>query len=143
MDELVSAVVHARNVMPMTSGRSPVELAFGRPPEPDFNLEGKNISELHHLDECKGIREDLDARTMRIMAMQAHLQACQSQDMIRDCARNVQASEGPFNPGDEVYWYMKDHSHFKQSMPGRWIPGKVLLQEGESYVLSHADRCIM
>ena len=62
------------------------------------------------------------------MAMKAHLEARQLSDLGKDLARRILPSEGPFSPGERVFFWSKDHSKIKEQ--GRWYQGKVISQTG-------------
>jgi hypothetical protein len=58
------------------------------------------------------------------LALKAHLESRQAEDLQLDLARNVRPSDGPFNPGDKIFFWDKDPSKIKDL--GRWIRGKVV-----------------
>jgi hypothetical protein len=65
---------------------------------------------------------------LKRLAMKAHLEARQQNDLRVDLARRLKPSEGPFKPGERVFFWSKDHSKIKDT--GQWISGKVLAHLG-------------
>ena len=60
--------------------------------------------------------------------MRSHLRARQADDLLRDLARRVQPSPGPFATGEGVFFWFKDASKVKDQ--GKWVRGKVLPRQG-------------
>jgi hypothetical protein len=98
----------------MISGRTPIELAFGRRPPDLLDYETANPEELT----TDPLTKDKLDREIRKLALKTHLQARQQEDLRQDLARNVRPSDGPFSPSERVFFWEKDESKFKDS--GRW-----------------------
>ena len=62
------------------------------------------------------------------IALRAHQEARQAMDLRGDLARRVMPSDGPYAPGDKVFFWHKDES--KKKAEGAWIRAKVVSQEG-------------
>ena len=54
--------------------------------------------------------------------------ARQLSDLRHDLSWNVRPSDGPYNPGDRVFFWSQDHSKIKHK--GECARGKVLMQTG-------------
>ena len=54
------------------------------------------------------------------------------EDLRRDFANKLQLSDGPFFPGDKVYYWTEDKSKIKSdgSHGGKWIKGKLVSVDG-------------
>ncbi|CAE7374757.1 Cpr [Symbiodinium natans] len=74
------------------------------------------------------------------IAMRAHQEARQAQDLRSDLARRVMPSDGPYVKGDKVFVWMKDESKIKSE--GVWVRGKVMGQEG-AMVIVHVHQAIL
>ena len=74
------------------------------------------------------LSQDKLDREVRKLALRAHLEARQHDDLKSDLAQHVRPSEGPFNPGERIFVWEKDHS--KVADTGKWTRGKVLAQAG-------------
>ena len=57
------------------------------------------------------------------LALKAHIEAQQLQDLRRDIASRLRPSEGPFSAGERVFYWDQDHSKIKS---GRWCRAKVV-----------------
>jgi hypothetical protein len=86
------------------------------------------------------LAEDLTNMQIQRLAIRAHLEAKQLQDLRRDIARNLRPSDGPYSPGDKVFFWEKDHSKIKDT--GRWVRGRVLGQPG-SMVTIETDKAVV
>ena len=62
------------------------------------------------------------------MALRAHQEARQAQDLRADLARRTMPSDGPYFQGEKVFVWTQDSSKFKDK--GRWVRATVLGQEG-------------
>jgi len=54
------------------------------------------------------LSQDKLDRDVRKLALKAHLEARQHDDLKNDLAQHVRPSEGPFNPGERVFVWEKD-----------------------------------
>jgi len=135
--DLVQACSWARNTAPMISGFSPIELATGRRPVPLFDPENATPAQLTS-DETAA--EDLRDQQIKALALKAHIAAKQDMDLRADLGRRVLPTEGPFEPGERVFYWMQD-SNLKPSN-GKWIPAKVLKQDGPMVLLEDQNRVV-
>ena len=92
---LVQKCCRARNNQLTIGGKTPLGLAFGRPPKPIHDLQLENPAQPPE-DPPK---EDATALTLQRLALRAHQEARQLQDLRKDIARNLRSSDGPFVPG--------------------------------------------
>ena len=68
--------------------------------------------------------------------MKAYLEARQRADLRRDIAARLLPTEGPYSPGDRVYYWQVDKSKIKHgTTSGRWFKARVLYQEGAICVI--------
>ena len=117
--QLCRVACWARNNQLMISGKSPLEIAFGRPPVPTFDLEVATPEQVTTNVPAGETRE----RLLKRLAMQAHLEARQMKDLQTDIARNLKCSKGPYYVGDRVFFWKKDKSKVKDQ--GEWVRGRV------------------
>jgi len=120
----------------MFIGFSPIELATGRRPVPLFDPENANPAQLTSDDTAA---EDLRDQQIKALALKAHIAAKQDMDLRADLGRRVLPTEGPFEPGERVFYWSQD-SNLKNS--GKWIPAKVLKQEGPMVLLEDVHRVV-
>eukprot|EP00974_Lingulodinium_polyedra_P057032 5486025-Lingulodinium_polyedra.AAC.1 len=59
--------------------------------------------------------------------MKAYLEARQTRDLRQDLARSLRRLDGPYDPGDHVFYWYQDPSKLK---PGEWIRATVVSQKG-------------
>ena len=109
-------------------GVTPIGLAFGRRPADITAIELMNPAQL--TTEAPAPERQIEA--LRSLAMRKFLEAKQSDDLRRDIASKLQLSDGPFFPGDKVYYWTEDKSKIKSdgSHGGKWIKGKLVSVEG-------------
>ena len=122
VQQLVKTTVWARNNQLTLSGHTPLELAHGRRPPDLLDYETASPEELT----TDPLTTDKIDRVVRRLALQSHIEARRAEDLRLDLARNVRPSDGPFNPGDRVFFFDKDPSKIKDT--GRWIRGRVVSQ---------------
>ena len=68
--------------------------------------------------------------------MKSYLEARQRADLRRDIAARLLPTEGPYSPGDRVYYWQVDNSKIKHGVTsGRWHKARVLSQEGAICVI--------
>jgi hypothetical protein len=120
---LVKKAVWARNTQLTFSGKSPIELAFGRRPPDIIQTENADPAQLSAEPEGDELRDQIVAK----LALKAHQEAQQIQDIRRDLARKLRSSDGPFKAGENVFYWDQDHSQIKS---GRWVRGKVITHTG-------------
>jgi len=120
---LVQKCCWARKDQLTIGGKIPLELAFGRPPKPIHDLELEDPAQLSE-DPAK---EDANALTLQRLALRAHQEARQLQDLRKDIARNLRSSDGPFAPGAHMFYWGHDPSKLRS---GRWVRARVIKQQG-------------
>eukprot|EP00439_Symbiodinium_sp_Y106_P066001 s314_g10.t1 len=118
----------ARNSMVTFGGVSPLEMAFGRRPADLLYPENMTPEEL--TASLPSPEKNIDA--VRTLAMKSYLEAKQSDDLRRDISARLQLSDGPFYPGDKIYYWTEDKSKVKSdgTHSGKWIKGKVISSDG-------------
>ena len=88
------------------SGYSPLEIATGRRPPDLFDLETATPEQMtvepSEIDSC-------DMMLKRV-ALKAHQEARQANDLRRDLSRRVMPSDGPYSPGNKVFVWEQDKS---------------------------------
>ena len=104
---VVRACTLARNSQVLVGGKTPLELAFGRPPHVLVPLETALPSQL-----CQPGEGDMKDQQLKTLAMRAYLEARQARDLRQYLARSLRPSDGPSAPGDHVYWH-QDPSKIK------------------------------
>jgi hypothetical protein len=109
VQDLVRERVWARNTQQTISGRAPLELAFGRRLPDLLGVETMDPEQLT----TDPLPPDLTTRELRRLAMQSHLKARQADDLRHDLASRILPSEGPFAPGQHVFYWDKDASKIK------------------------------
>ena len=74
--------------------------------------------------------KNIDA--LRTLATKSYLEAKQSDDLRRDISARLQLSDGPFYPGDKIYYWTEDKSKVKYdgTHSSKWIKGKVISSDG-------------
>ena len=126
--QLLRQACISRNTMVTLGGVTPIELAFGRRPADLTAIELMNPAQL--TTEAPAPERQIEA--LRSLAMRKFLEAKQSDDLRRDIASKLQLSDGPFFPGDKVYYWTEDKSKIKSdgSHGGKWIRGKLVSVDG-------------
>ena len=133
---MVQACTWARNNSAMMSGFSPIELATGRRPTPLFDPENATPTQLTTENTCA---EDYQDQKIKALALRAHIAAKQDMDLRADLARRILPSEGPFEPGERVFYWVQNNS---LKAGGKWIPAKVLRHEGPMVLLEDQNRVV-
>ena len=117
----------ARNTSLTYGGKTPLELAFGRRPRDVITVENSNPEQLSH-DQSK---PELSDQKLQKLAMKTYLEARQRDDIKKDLAQRLMPSDGPYSPGDLVYYWQSDPSKLKHGKAyGKWIRGTVTSQTG-------------
>jgi len=109
---------------------------FGRRPLPLTDIESLDPAAMSE----DPLTEDLTNMQIQRLAIRAHMEAKQFQDLRRGIARNLRPSDGPYSPGGKVFFWEKDHSKIKDT--GRWVRGRVLGQQG-SMVPIETDKAVV
>ena len=120
----------------MSLGFSPIELATGRRPSPLFDPEYASPTQLSGADSCL---EDVSEQQKKALALRAHLMARQDMDLRAALGRRLIPSEGPFEPGQRIFYWIQDSN---LNPNGRWVPAKVLRQEGPMVLLEDSNRVV-
>ena len=108
-EQLLRQACISRNTMVTHGGVTPIELAFGRRPADLTAIELMDPAQL--TTEAPAPERQIEA--LRSLAMRKFLEATQSDDLRRDIASKLQLSDGPFFPGDKVYYWTEDKSKIK------------------------------
>ena len=116
---LVRKCCWARKDQLTIGGKIPLELAFGRPPKPIHDLELEDPSQLSE----DPPREDANALSLQRLALRAHQEARQLQDLRKDIARNLRSSDGPFAPGARVFYCGHDPSKLRSGQESTRLNG--------------------
>ena len=75
-------------------------------------------------------------QTLQKMGMEYYLEARQRADLRRDIVARLLPTEGPYSPGDRVYYWQVDKRKIKHGVTsGRWYKARVLSQEGAICVI--------
>ena len=67
---------------------------------------------------------------IRDEAQKAHLEARQRVDIRRDLAQRLRPSDGPFDPGQSVWYWDRDQSKLRG---GEWLHARVVALDPVSY----------
>jgi hypothetical protein len=124
MRDVVRECIFARNCQLTISGKTPLEMAFGRKPPDLLDVENMNPEQLSAIP----LPEDRTKSELRTLALKSHLEARQAEDLRLDLANRLRPSDGPFIAGERVFVWDKDPSKVKDR--GRWIRARVLAQAG-------------
>ena len=130
----------ARNSMVTFGGVTPWEMAFGRRPPDVISVDNADPAQLT----SEVPRNEVSVEATRKIAMKAYLEAGQSEDLRRDIASKLQFSDGPFFPGDKIYYWNPNALKVK-SYGGRsssWIKGKVVSQDGSMVTIDLGTRVL-
>jgi hypothetical protein len=122
--QLIRKSVWARNNQLTISGKTPLELSYGRRPPYLLDVETMNSEQLS----VEPLPHDRLEVELKRLALKAHLEARQLNDLRHDLSWSVRPSDGPYSPGDRVFFWNQDHSKIKHK--GEWVRGKVLIQTG-------------
>ena len=137
---LLRMACQARNSMVTFGGVTPLELAFGRRPADVIGVDTADPAQLS----AEVPSHELAIEATRRVAMKAYLEARQSEDLRRDIASKLQFSDGPFFPGDKIYYWNPAAGKIKPdgSKRSTWIKGKVVSQEGSMVTIDLGTRVI-
>ena len=102
--QLLRQACISRNTMITHGGVTPIELEFGRRPADIAAIENMTPAQLR--TEAPAPERQIEAP--RSLAMRKFLEAKQSADLRRDIASKLQLSDGPFFPGDKIYYWIED-----------------------------------
>ena len=98
LPDLIRECCWARNTTLTISGYTPVELSTGRRPTDHADLELMKPDQLSAVD----LPRDTTLTQLKKLALRARLEPRQSADLLRDLARRVLPSDGPYAHGDRV-----------------------------------------
>ena len=117
--EVLAKACWARNQSLTYGGRCPLEIWHGRP-VPDI----PDIENLlpPQLAAPVGSDDRLDI-VLRELALKTHQEARQRVDIRRDLAARLLHSDGPFHPGEGIWYWDRDMSKIRG---GEWIKAKVI-----------------
>jgi hypothetical protein len=103
LEQVVQKCVWARNNQRTVSGNTPLELVFGRRPLPLTDIETLDPAAMSE----NPLTEDLTHMQIQKLAIRAHMEAKQLQDLRRGIARSLRPSDGSYSPGDKVFFLGK------------------------------------
>ena len=96
----------ARNTSITYGGKTPIEIAFGRRP-PD-------IMSIETMTAIQFVTDPTEQQKLSTVvqeeALKAHLEARQRMDIRRDLAQKLRPSDGPFHPGQSIWYWDRDLS---------------------------------
>ena len=105
--EAIKRTVWARNAQLTISGYCPVEIATGRRPPELLDIETSDPAQLS----VDPLAEDRTQQELQRLALKAHQEARQSQDLRHDMAKRTMPSDGPYKPGDKVFAWSAPRLH--------------------------------
>lgn len=114
----------ARNAMCTFGGVTPLEMAFGRRPPDIIGVDNADLAQLT----SEVPRSEVSVEACRKVAMKAYLEARHSEDLRRDIASKLQFSDGPFFPGDKIFYWNPNASKIKPDGGGKFV-----LDKGKGY----------
>jgi hypothetical protein len=117
-----------RNTTITYGGITPLELALGRRPADVIDVENSNPQQLT----VPLSNADKTAHAVRRLAMKSYIEARQSADLRKDIAAHLKFDEGPFQPGQSVWYWQHDPSKIKSNgqFGGNWLKAKLLTFDG-------------
>ena len=137
---LLRMACQARNSMVTFGGVTPLEMAFGRRPADVIGVDNADPAQLT----AEVPSHEVTIEATRRVAMKAYLEARQSEDLRRDIASKLQFSDGPFYPGDKIYYWNPAAGKIKPDGSKRsiWIKGKVVSQTDSMATIDLGTRVI-
>ena len=105
--EAIKRTVWARNAQLTISGYCPLEIATGRRPPELLDIETSDPAQLS----VDPLAEDRTQQELQRLALKAHQEARQSQDLRHDMAKRTMPSDGPYKPGDKVFAWSAPRLH--------------------------------
>ena len=131
----------ARNSMVTFGGVTPMELARGRRPADLVTPENMNPAQIS----AEVPTPEKRIQALRTLAMKKFLEAKQSDDLRKDIASHLSLSDGPFFPGDKIYYWTEDKSKIKSdgSHSGKWIKGKIVSSDGSMVGIDLGTRVVL
>ena len=129
-----------RNSMVTFGGVTPLEMAFGRRPQDIIGVDNADPARLT----AEVPRSEVSIEATRKIAMKAYLEARQSEDLRRDIASRLQFTDGPFFPGDKIFYWNPNASKIKPhgGRSSSWIQGKVISQDGSMITIDLGTRVL-
>ena len=138
--ELMRITCYARNTSVTYGGKTPVELVFGRRPRDVVDVENATIEQLTTEESTAEHR----TQRLRDLAMKAHLEARQCQDLRRDLASNLRFVTGEYTIGDKCWLWFEDKSKIKQGRKmGTWERVTVIATEGSMVTVTSKTKGVM
>ena len=138
--ELMRMSCYARNTSVTYGGKTPVELVYGRRPRDVVDVENATIEQLT----TEGSSSEHRTQRLRNIAMKAHLEARQCEDLRRDLANNLRFVTGEYNIGDKCWLWLEDKSKIKQGKKtGTWLRVTVIAIEGSMITVNSKIKGVM
>ena len=119
MKRVAKAACWARNISVTYGGRTPLEIAFGRKPPDVLCIENMLPQQLVEQPDAKQQASDV----LQKEALKAHLESRQRMDLRRDLARKLRPSDGPFDPGQSIWYWERDMTKLRG---GEWLAARVV-----------------
>ena len=98
---------------------TPIEIAYGRRPPDVINVETSDPEQIS----MELSREDKTDIELQKIAQKTYHESRQADDIRRDLARQLIPTSGPFNPGDNIYYWVRI---IGSANKGHWERGKIL-----------------
>ncbi len=138
--ELMRMSCYARNTSITYGGKTPVELVYGRRPRDIIDVENATIEQLT----TDSSHTEHRVTRLRNLAMKAHLEARQSEDLRRDLASNLRFVTGEYNIGDKCWFWYEDKAKIKLGKKaGTWERVTVIAVEGSMITVNSQTKGVM
>jgi hypothetical protein len=116
---IVGQACWARNISVTYGGRTPAELALGRRPPDILGTDNMMPNQLA----VEPTKTQTMSEIIQREALKAHMEARQRTDIRRDLVSKLRPSDGPFEPGQSIWYWNRDLSKIRG---GEWQPSRVL-----------------
>ena len=125
--QLMRKAATIRNTQVTSSGKTPLELAFGRKPRDLLDPANMNLQQLTTAKNTQDVKNE----ELQKIAMKTHIEVQQREDIRRDLAANLKFIPADLVPGEKVYYWQEDHSKIKQGKKsGIWLQAVVQAVKG-------------
>ena len=125
--QLMRKAATIRNTQITFSGKTPLELTFGRRPKDLLDPTSMDPQQLT----TEPNKEDRTNEELQRLAMKTHLEVQQREDIRRDLASHLKFVPPNLVPGDRVYFWQTDSSKIKQGKKsGNWVKATIVAVQG-------------
>ena len=115
-------------------------MVFGRRPRDVVDVENSNIEQLT----TEATASEHRTQRLRNLALKAHLEARQCEDLRRDLAQNLRFVTGEYSIGDKCWLWFEDKSKIKQGKKtGTWERVTVIAVENAMVTVNSKTRGVM